>query len=138
MKANLLLMMLLCACSSAVEQAWTADAEVVGRADVTVDSGSPCVPSCEGMECGDDGCGGECGPCSDGHVCLADGSCLCLPDCSGKECGGDGCGEECGFCPAQHVCLDDGSCLCIAECVGKECGDDGCGGGCGMCNPGYS
>jgi hypothetical protein len=28
-----------------------------------------CVPSCEGKECGDDGCGGVCGTCTEGLVC---------------------------------------------------------------------
>ncbi len=36
-----------------------------------------CVPSCDGRECGDDGCGGSCGACASGTTCwpLA-GSCL--------------------------------------------------------------
>jgi len=40
-----------------------------------------CAPSCEGKECGTDGCGGSCGTCmdytgaEDGELCLADGTC---------------------------------------------------------------
>ena len=33
-----------------------------------------CVPACEGLACGDDGCGGECGTCGAGEVC-AEGAC---------------------------------------------------------------
>jgi len=29
-----------------------------------------CQPDCNGKECGDDGCGGECGPCAEGFNCL--------------------------------------------------------------------
>jgi len=35
---------------------------------------SPCIPSCEGMECGSDGCGGICGECDRGCNC-GDGIC---------------------------------------------------------------
>ena len=34
-----------------------------------------CVPSCEGMECGGDGCGGSCGTCGAGETCHK-GSCM--------------------------------------------------------------
>jgi hypothetical protein len=30
----------------------------------------PCPPDCEGMECGDDGCGGTCGVCEEGFACF--------------------------------------------------------------------
>jgi len=30
----------------------------------------PCVPTCEGKECGDDGCGGDCGACEGGLFCV--------------------------------------------------------------------
>ncbi|GEM_PF-2908305 len=33
--------------------------------------GSCCVPSCAGMECGTDGCGGSCGTCPAGYQCLS-------------------------------------------------------------------
>jgi len=47
----------------------------------TIDIDVPCVPDCEGKECGDDGCGGSCGTCAVGCVCSAEGQCL--------GCGGD-------------------------------------------------
>ncbi len=36
------------------------------------DKGSKCTPSCEGKECGNDGCGGFCGDCGADLVCSAD------------------------------------------------------------------
>ena len=88
-----------------------------------------CVPDCEGMECGPDGCGGICGVCTGTDVCML-GKC-CHPDCEGKECGPDGCGGACGFCVSPDVCIV-GVC-CHPECEGKVCGPDGCGGSCGSC-----
>ncbi len=34
-----------------------------------------CTPSCGGMACGDDGCGGSCGTCSSGESCDSAGQC---------------------------------------------------------------
>lgn len=71
--------------------------------------GDPCcVPACDGKECGDDGCDGECGQCLDAFVCV-EGLCQCEPDCENKECGeNDGCGNPCGDCPLE--CTDHGEC----------------------------
>ncbi len=92
--------------------------------------GACCVPQCDGKNCGDDGCGGECGLCQ--GACL-DGQC-CTPDCAGVECGDDGCGGSCGACwGLEDTCLN-GTCVCVPECTGKECGADGCGGLCGLCD----
>jgi len=101
-----------------------------------------CQPDCEGKECGDDGCGGECpdlcnhecpGPI---ETCAPQGLCeaLCVPACAGKMCGDDGCGCDCGECQAtQEQCIG-GQCVCQPDCAGQSCGDDGCGGSCGACN----
>ncbi len=35
----------------------------------------PCVPDCEGKECGDDGCGGQCDTCDGGWRCTNDFKC---------------------------------------------------------------
>ena len=35
----------------------------------TLSVDEPCVPTCEGLECGDDGCGGSCGTCGEGTFC---------------------------------------------------------------------
>ncbi len=98
--------------------------------DTAVDAAPDlCVPDCDGLECGWDGCGGSCGDCIEGASCEA-GTC-CVPDCTGKNCGPDGCGGFCGDCPGGGICAG-GSC-CAPACDGKDCGPDGCGGWCGVC-----
>ncbi len=63
-----------------------------------------CEPSCSGLQCGGDGCGGSCGSCASGEVC-DDGQCgVCVPSCSGLECGSDGCGGSCGQCGSGEEC----------------------------------
>jgi hypothetical protein len=50
-----------------------------------------CLPGCASRQCGNDGCGGSCGTCSDTEICsLSDG--LCVP--------------ACGTCPAGTSCYD--------------------------------
>jgi hypothetical protein len=79
-----------------------------------------CVPSCEGFDCGPDGCGGECGACEGGFVCDA-GFCVdpdpCGTICAGTECGWvDTC--DCGGCGGGQVCLD-GVCDAPMQCDQK-------------------
>jgi hypothetical protein len=78
--------------------------------------GSGCIRACAGLQCGDDGCGGSCGACSDAQVCTA-GTCValsvpptCTPACTGKACGDDGCGGSCGNCAAGATCTGAGAC----------------------------
>jgi len=93
-----------------------------------------CVPSCDGKDCGDDGCAGSCGSCPAGLTCKEDFTCgPCDPDCSGKQCGDDGCGGSCGECSDGNACIDFQCLSCNPDCSGKQCGDDGCGGSCGTC-----
>ena len=101
---------------------------------------SACTPSCDGMACGDDGCGGSCGECEEGKLCDLAGTCqeltTCSPTCDDKDCGDDGCGGSCGECDTGYACSDTGECeavACAATCDGKECGSDGCEGTCGTC-----
>jgi len=101
--------------------------------DETCLDGVCCNPFCVNMECGDDGCGGECGTCDADFECV-EGQCFCVPDCDGKVCGADGCGGECGTCDPGEECID-GACGCAPDCDGKSCGADGCGGDCGTCDP---
>ena len=78
-----------------------------------------CTPDCEGMECGDNGCGGSCGDCDDGNSCTNDacavgGICVnswqynCCgnyiveagEDCDdGNQIDGDGCPSDCQYTP---------------------------------------
>ncbi len=82
-----------------------------------------CTPSCvrpdgSRIECGPDGCGGECGTCRADESCI-EGECqvLCIPACDGKACGDNGCGGVCGECEPGWTCLD-------GQCVGGEsCGE---------------
>ena len=110
-----------------------------GVPDLKGDGQEPCTPQCQGKECGDDGCGGECGTCPVAAPLCKDNVCAvagCVPDCEGKECGADGCDGECGVCPeaaphcTNHMCAVE---ECFPDCEGKECGNDGCGGKCGDC-----
>lgn len=74
----------------------------------------PCVPECEGKECGSDMCGGACGTCAAGNYCNTDGKCVACT-CEGRECGEDGCGNKCGplngACPTGKVCDISGKCV---------------------------
>ena len=100
-----------------------------------------CVPSCFGKNCGDDGCGGVCGTCSNGTVCTG-GICSitplsCIASCEGKICGDDGCGGVCGTC-SNGDCVN-GNCIifppstCNTPCpVGQICDN----GDCRSCRPG--
>jgi hypothetical protein len=92
-----------------------------------------CVPQCDGVECGSDGCGTDCGPCAGAEDVCEGGVCVCQPNCNGLECGDDGCGGSCGDCEAPLYLCAEGICVCQPNCDGLECGDDGCGGSCGEC-----
>ncbi len=99
----------------------------------------PCLPSCTGKVCGDDGCGGSCGAaCTSPLVCSPAGTCVtgaCTPNCQGAACGDDGCGGSCGTCPLGTTCTAQRTCACVPNCTGRVCGPDGCG---GSCPPGCS
>ena len=100
-----------------------------------------CVPACDGVECGPDGCGGSCGECTGGSVCV-DGDCVCSAE-HHKDCAAgdvywfDSCGvqgdkyEECG----DHACSG-------GVCQSASCPDGFCNGAetqcsceqdCGLC-----
>jgi len=115
-----------------------------------------CVPRCDGLDCGPDGCGGTCGVCGEGEVCSegaclpADGGCgsvgsqgRCVGDtlllCSaGGELSQTRCAECCGWSSkvASFDCLAGRGCtVCRRRCERRTCGSDGCGGHCGSCAP---
>lgn len=96
-------------------------------------TGQCCTASCEGKECGSDGCGGVCGPLADGEAeCVGSTLRVCY-DPSIKQLDCSASGKTCGTPPGggQVTCLSSGGC--VANCAGKQCGDDGCGGNCGSC-----
>ncbi|MBT9555840.1 MAG: hypothetical protein IV100_07415 [Myxococcales bacterium] len=84
-----------------------------------------CTPSCDGAQCGDDGCGGSCGTCGGGTECTPDR--LCKPPCGNGTCGqGESCStcpEDCG-CPNGQVCSPEGACQIIDNC--GPIGETGC------------
>ena len=100
-----------------------------------------CTPTCDGLQCGDDGCGGSCGGCDDGKLCR-NGHCACVvldhQACCGNEiCWFDSCGvEEESVTACPNGCKDGQCNTCTPQCDGVQCGDDGCGGACGTCPDG--
>jgi hypothetical protein len=108
-----------------------------GAFTLSVACQSTCVPACDGMDCGPDGCGGICGECDAGEFCLEDGTCGTNDGCVATDvpfCGGCAC-EAC-VCALDPYCCEtawDG--ICVGECQ-DDCG--GCGGGCDpACEPGF-
>ncbi|GMV43067.1 MAG: hypothetical protein AMXMBFR64_47830 [Myxococcales bacterium] len=92
------------------------------KPDVCMPDGWCCTPSCEGKECGSDGCYDFCGECGPNEVCAA-GKCVCVPTCWQKECGSNGCGDPdgCGVCGEGEFCAD-GKCAppYPESCLGPE------------------
>ena len=88
-----------------------------------------CFPSCDGVDCGPDGCGGTCGTCPPGEACTPAGICAesttdpCavtweVPGCAGCACEETVCAAE----PA--CCLEAWSPFCVFLC---EAATDTCG-----------
>lgn len=74
--------------------------------DGETDEGT-CVPDCDGVVCGDDGCGGSCGSCDGGYLCEIG---QCVDDCAGLLCGpSPTLGFDCGSCWTGSVC-NEGHC----------------------------
>ncbi|MFH1529807.1 MAG: NosD domain-containing protein [Pseudomonadota bacterium] len=93
-----------------------------GAQHVCVSGICTCLGACAGKECGDDGCGGQCGTCTQYPNSLCQGAaCACTPACDGAVCGDNGCGGSCGTCTAPFVCTE-GQC------------QSGCPGGAQPCN----
>ena len=85
------------------------------------EKGVPCVPDCDGRECGlDPVCGEPCEPgCNEDFEC-EDGRCVeigCVSDCTGRECGPDPvCGRLCEpGCNEGFEC-EDGQCVDMSGC----------------------
>lgn len=83
-----------------------------GRAGTCSNGTCQCMPQCNGKQCGPDGCGGECGSCS--QVCTSSGRCV--------EC------ENSGDCDATFACSSN-KCACsrsTTECNGRCIPSSGC------------
>jgi hypothetical protein len=83
----------------------------------------PCVPTCDGTTCGDNGCGGTCA-CARGLTCI-EGTALCAWPCEGDDqCSGDcHCDQENGVCASNQ---SGGSCSFIGDCPsGTFCSSTG-------------
>ena len=104
------------ACSGTTPGEKNGSGDDVRGADSGIAEG--CVPNCEGLECGADGCGGSCGECDEGVLC-AEGICTpppCTPDepcddgdsCTYDDACEDGvCGGTPYACDDEKVCTTD-------------------------------
>ncbi len=101
--------------------------------------GKPCdhATHCSGKECGDDGCGADCGTCKASYICNANQECQYQASCGNGICDSN---ENCGSCAQDCKCKSGQVCYngecCTPKCDGRECGDDQCGGVCGTCDSG--
>ena len=69
-------------CDAAVGENCENCAADCGCEDPTVCfDGECCTPDCTDKECGDDGCGGDCGDCGPGMICGDDFACMDIPLC---------------------------------------------------------
>ena len=82
---------------------------------------STCTPDCEGKQCGDSGCGFDCGPCEAGFICNDAFECeVCNVECAGATCGPSNCpGVSCGECEPAWDC-QDGACVELAHCAPED------------------
>jgi len=137
---------------------------VIAQCDPPCDKGFFCAQAgtcepctCEGKECGHDGCNNPCGTCPKGLACMVkEQRCVEPPsECVPKDTPGcPNCGCEACVCAELELCCVtewDKFCVlecgdlcggpdcrryCFPECDGKVCGEDGCGGECGHCKEG--
>ena len=113
------------------DTAW--DGICVSEAQQDCGADCPCIPNCQGKQCGPDGCGGSCGQCPPGVPCNNQGQCGAPDACGngwcqnwqGETC--ETCPQDCGECPkcGDGQCQADGGENC------QSCPED-----CGPCNGG--
>jgi hypothetical protein len=72
-----------------------------------------CTANCDGVQCGDDGCGGECGTCEGGSACVA-GQCE-VPTLPGS------CEGRCGDYDGSAECQCDSGCFSFGDCCEDVC-----------------
>ena len=120
---SLVMIVILAACGGKDGASITVDAaaDPTGTTDTTGDSPDQCAATCVTRECGDDGCGGNCGGCQ--HFlehCTDAGSCEAFPCKSSKDCPGSlVCAEgisECVACVGDEDCPDGEVCGADHEC----------------------
>lgn len=92
-----------------------APADAAPDARISLEAGDACVPDCVGRECGNDGCGGQCGACSDTSSCWYGGRCLTLTKCN-----------ACGNCGGETCASNDCACAGDAGGCGASCADGTC------------
>lgn len=110
-----------------------------GGPDCDDADGATFAPSCAGMECGGDGCGGSCGTCEPppgGKVTCVEGACVTTCDPGTHPCGGAcvsdddpaHCGSSCEPCPS----VAGGTATCDGTSCGFTCdgGSHACDGAC--------
>ena len=124
-----------------------------------VEDPTGCTPSCDGKNCGSDGCGDSCGTCGDSMTCSAAGLCEVESDCGDITTAGTCEGDTLKYCSGGSLktfdcasldktcgfdeqfdwfdCVEEGG-VCTPDCGGKVCGTDGCGGSCGTCLAGQT
>jgi hypothetical protein len=90
-------------CAECIPACWPGYACVNGQC-------VPCESDCTGLECGDDGCGGNCGTCPGGKVCQA-GTCESVSECGEVTPEGECQGDTVVWCQNNqlhvHDCLID-------------------------------
>ncbi len=129
--------------ADALDASADADVAPTDAVDAAADVSPPCLKQCTGHDCGDDGCGGSCGSCSDPAKPYCDdsvGKCVgkCVPQCLGKDCGDDGCGATCGTCAGGLACTAIGRCVpgtWTCALAAYNAGADPCNCGCGAPDP---
>lgn len=126
-----------CACAGE-----SGEAEVATPRPTDVgETSDSCVAACAGRECGDDGCGGECGLCESGNICGSNGLCqpaACEQD---ADCGELFCSPVTGLCVdcvvhvdcpdgalcVESVCVEPLGCESSLDCPGNQvCGEGVC------------
>ncbi|MFT7624712.1 MAG: MYXO-CTERM domain-containing protein, partial [Myxococcota bacterium] len=69
-----------------------------------------CVPLCSGSDCGDDGCGGDCGTCEGDSQCAANGECVFCGTCENPQ-------HPCDDVPEQGLCAGDTLHKCVGDTI---------------------
>jgi hypothetical protein len=109
------------ACGSTQEPVMTTNSDAADSDAFGNDSRSPdetCIGNCNGVDCGNDGCGGSCGTCQIARACSDDRVCVAVPCASSKDCpSGSVCHSAEGLCVD---CVNDEDCPQEERCTGAH------------------